>query len=217
MATITQLLINDATSTSSAVTGSISPSSNKLLTTIIASNRSGGQNTPTITGASMTFNLIGSVSSTDNRISIFRSLSASPGSGALTIDFAGQSQNNVFWSIAEFGGVPTTGINGADAVVQFATNTAGSANNLAVTLAAFAKNNNVTYGGIYTNAEVLFTKGANFTEVAQHQHFHTIETEWANNTQTNVNWTLDFSDQLAAIAIEIATINAGGAFLYNFL
>jgi len=43
------------------------------------------------------------------RVTMFRALNASPGSGALTIDFAGQSQANCAWSLDEFSGTDKSG------------------------------------------------------------------------------------------------------------
>lgn len=95
-----------ATDATSYATASVSPSANKLILLFVGNRRSGGSPTqPTVTGASMTWTLVDSADGGNEvRTSIFRSLNASPGSGALTIDFGGVTQGSCGWSVAEFTG-----------------------------------------------------------------------------------------------------------------
>lgn len=110
-------------SASSATTASITPTANRLqLLTVFSSCATTPVNTPTVTGAGMTWEVVVTIETALNagtsrygRGTTFRAMSASPGSGALTIDFAGQS-NHIDWSVAEFAGIHTGGTNGSAAV-----------------------------------------------------------------------------------------------------
>jgi len=200
-----------AASQNSFNTASISPGSNRLVIVAVGSDTTGGAggnpNTPTLSGGGMTnWTQIATIDlSADHhfRITLFRALQASPGSGVIVIDFAGQNQGYCIWSITEFIGVITTGTNGADAVIQSANNTGASVTSLAITLGAFGNPNNATFGAVYTDGVTGITKGANFTELSN--FLDTMETEWANNSQTNVNWTLS-STNIVGLAIEIADL-----------
>ena len=151
---ITQSLLTDGSSlteTNSYTTASISPSANQLVLVAIQSIDSPSVgNTPTLSGASMTWVEVASVTTRENphtKLTLFRGLSASPESGVLTIDFAGQDQFRVIWAVSEFDSVDTGGANGADAVVQAVTEVDLAApTSLTVTLAAFGSTDNATYG-----------------------------------------------------------------------
>jgi len=152
-----------------------------------------------------------------NKLTVFRSLNASPGSGALTIDFAAQGQFRSAWSISEFGGMKTSGTNGADAVVQSASNDgSGSITSLTVTLGAFASTDNATYGAFSASTNAAISPGAGFSELgeADGASFGSIETEWKNSNDTSVDTTFGASDHVCGIAIEIAaSVSAGNFFL----
>lgn len=204
---------------SSFVTASISPGANQLIILFVHSHRNGGgnPNIPTVTGAGMTWTQVatklGTVD-TSHRVTMFRALSPSPGSGALTIDFAAQNQDETIWSISEFAGVDTSGTNGANAVVQSGT-LDGTGTSLTITLSAFSNTNNATHGVV--TAQDTVTKGANFVELANYNNFDIIESEWASSNQTAVNWTFGNSTNAFAIAIEIKASLGKAAFLYNLI
>ena len=199
---------------SSTTTNSISPVANNLILVSVENHvGSGTPNVPTITGASMTWVAIANINIGLHRTTIFRGMSATPGSGALTIDCAGQSQNAILWSTDQFKNIDTGGANGANAIVQSATNTVnGSSTGITVTLSAFGSTNNATYGFFGTDQTPSISAGGSFTAL-NHQSGSGGESmsEWANNNQISVNWTWGSASIAGgAIAVEIkAAIQAG--------
>lgn len=118
--TLTNLTSGVSTvSSASYGTASISPSANTLLLLAIASRRT---TTPpsTVTGNGCTWVLEKQTTlGTSAVMTLWRTMSASPSAGAVTITFA--SSNNVQvveWSIAQFDGVSTASTDGAGAVLN---------------------------------------------------------------------------------------------------
>lgn len=195
----------------SQATASISPVANSLILVSVQNHvGSGTPNTPTVTGASMTWVAINTAGTGLHKTTIFRGLSSSPGSGALTIDFASQSQNAVLWSVDQFTNVDPGGANGANAVVQSATQTTtGSSTGITVTLGAFSNTNNATYGMVGTDQTPGISVGGSFSSL-NHQTGSGGESsaEWAVSNQTSVNWTWGSASLTAtAVAVEIKAIN----------
>src|SRR5260221_1561104 len=98
---ITNLTSGTAGSVSSVNTASISPAGNKLILVSVGNMvNSGTVNIPTVSGDGLTFVQINTQRGQSNTwcTTIFRAMVASPSSGALTIDFAGQSQaGGIIW------------------------------------------------------------------------------------------------------------------------
>lgn len=206
MVTATQLTSGTTTSTSGFDTSSIAPSANKLVILTVASNKTAGPgNVPDVyLNGGAVWTQIATTTLGDLRVTMFRYLSSSPASGVVTINFAAQTQQDVLWTVAEFGNVDTGGTNGANAVVQ---NAAGSSNStdstFAITLSAFSGGNNATHGVIYNNDTSAISAGTNFTELALAAGAHRLESEWANSNQTSVKWTFAGLLRLVGLAIEI--------------
>lgn len=211
MAQVTNLIANGSTATASSyATASISPAANALVVVSVFNTVVSGTATlPTVTGASGTWVQIATKLDGTNgrRTTLFRDLSASPGSGALTFDFGGVSQAAIQWSVDQVTNADTTGTHGSGAVVQSASNTAtGTLTGITVTLAALASSNNVAYGFVRTPS-VAVVAGTGFAELSN----TTIgtghaEAEWATN-QTAVAWTwASTSTTPVAIAIEVKLI-----------
>lgn len=181
----------DATA-SIGTTASIAPSANQLVI-VSAIGGAGGTNTPTVTGAGGTWVQIATVTDSggNRRVTLFRDLSASPGSGALTIDFQAQNQA-ISWIVDGFMGTDLSGTHGSGAIVQSITQGTASvtATGLTLTLAALGANNNVAFGAIRNGTVAAITKGSLFTELAQQNLSGgpSDETEFAVN-QTSVVWT----------------------------
>lgn len=209
---------SSGTGASSYNTASISPASSRLVVVTVRNlYTSGTANEPTCTGASMTWTKIDTKLSAANttRVTMFRALAASPGSGALTIDFAGQTQNSCAWSITEFSGVDTGGTNGASAVVQFASNTnTGSQAGITVTLNAFTNTGNATHGVVNKGGNNNpSAAGDGFTELGIDTNTQIIESVFKDSNDTTVAWTwTSESATSVAVAIEIATPSGGGGF-----
>lgn len=199
----------DATS---FTTASISPSANKLVLVAVMSAFAGGPTTPTVSGAGMTWTQVATDTVANTRLTIFRALDASPGSGALTIDFGAESEQRIAWSISEFDGIDTGGTNGANAIVQTASNTivyTVASTGITVTLAAFGKASNATFGvvGMRAGGNPAITEGTGFTELGEATtgaELGRIETQWRNDNDTSVDWTWASTlSDIVGIAIEL--------------
>ena len=200
-------------------TASISPGASRLVLLMVHSGVGGATNTPTVSGAGMTWTQIISSFNEVGRVTLFRALSASPGSGALTIDFAGQTQVNCAWIIDEFIDVDQSGTNGSGAIIQ-----AGSANlpggppdytGITVTLGAFSNTNNATYGALYQNvATMSVVVGSGFTELGRDTiSSESVQSQWKNSNDTTVDWTWNSNAARAqALAVEIRAKSTAGFF-----
>lgn len=194
-------------------TASISPGSNRLVLVAVMNFGTGSSpNTPTLSGNGLTYQLIDSqlYQSDFIRLSLFRSMGASPSSGAITIDFAGQTQDSCHWAVSEFSGVNTTGTHGSGAIVQGAKAAPTSTTTGLATLAAFADAANATFGCFAINSAGagLITPGSGFTEIYEvSTGQRNLQTEWKDTADTSVDATAS-STNWAVIAVEIAS---GGA------
>lgn len=197
-----------ATSATSANTASISPGANKLDVVFVAWKRTGANvDIPTVSGAGGTWVEINHFTNNDGAsirgVAMFRDISASPGSGALTITFS-EAKDNFGWSVDEFTGTDISGTHGSGAIVQDTENSQnGTFTGFTLTLSALGSANNVAYGGIRQGGTGAVTKGGSFTELSNNTNGNIWEAEWAIN-QTAVNWTWASTTQVSiAMAIEI--------------
>jgi hypothetical protein len=203
---------NNTTNQSSYTTASISPAPNALVTIAVMGHRSyGASAVPTVTGGGMTaWEPVASVtydvlSTPLKRVTVFRAMSAAPGSGPITISFAG-SQSNAQWIVSQWEGAETSGTNGSGAIAQALTDAADAVNGLGVTLAPFGNPANVAFGvfGV-TSSTPAVTAGSGFTEIAEvssgENQAGSLMTEWAlNHPVVNAVWT---NLRAAVLGIEI--------------
>jgi len=128
------------------------------------------------------------------RLSIYRAMSAAPGSGPLTFKFTNQV-SNLAWTVSQWDGVETSGVNGAGAVGQTGTTRADATNGLSVALGALGQPGNVVLGAFAVNAQVpAITPGAGFTEIdeqaANEGTRGDLQTEWATGrSAVGASWT----------------------------
>lgn len=202
----------NAGSGTSYSTASISPTANALVLVAVTHTIGTGAvpNQASISGAGLTFDHVVSGASANVRTSVFRALSATPSSGALTISFSGQSQDRCIWSVSEFTGIDTGGTNGADAIVQSVTDATTSTSGL-ITLAAFSSSSNATYGMFRLGSNTAFTAGTGFTLLGQATTSTNMSlmSEWRSDNDTTVtaNWD-SASRNYRGIGVEIKA--AGG-------
>jgi hypothetical protein len=151
---------SSTTDATSFATASISPTGGRLVLAWVINTKATTPDTPTISGGGMTTwtqvatVLYGTIASPTYRITLFRALQAVPGSATATIDFGGVTQTACIWVIQEFANVQVTGANGADALVQSATNVLNAGDfTIPIALAAAANNDNgIAVGwGVATN------------------------------------------------------------------
>jgi hypothetical protein len=155
-------------------TASIAPAANALVTVaVLGHNGTTAAPSPTVSGGGMaawtqvstvTFD---GVATPHKRLTVFRALSASPGSGPLRITFT-TMEANCEWIVSQWTGVETSGTNGGNAIAQAASARGDNVTGLVVTLGAFATPGNVAYGTFGVRRSTAgITPGAGFTEIAE--------------------------------------------------
>lgn len=178
---------------------------------LAVSNRvvAGTANTPTVTGAGQTWAQIATNTSGDGqrRITLFRCLPSVGGSGALTIDCAGQSQGSMGWSVEEWTGHNTSGTNGSGAIVQSVAGDQETNPNTGLTmvLAALGSANNAAYGFFRQGVNQALTPGlTQLSQVNDAASNSSVLAEWATNQiSVGATWT-STSNITVGAAIEIA-------------
>ncbi|HET9707420.1 MAG TPA: Ig-like domain-containing protein [Gemmatimonadales bacterium] len=198
-------------------TASIAPSANALVTVAVLGKRSSGALTPTISGggistwtqvASVDYDPIGVPTS---RLLVFRGMSASPGTGAITITYT-SSVSNAAWMVSQWTGVDQTGTNGSGAIGQTGPIAGDGVTSLSKTLAAFGSANNVGFGVVGVSANPPFvTPGAGSSEIGEVGSTESTDLETQSGVNDNtVAATLSASDNAGLLAIEIKA-GGGGA------
>ncbi len=193
-------------------TASIAPASNALVTLAVLGHRSSGANpSPTVTGGGMSAWVevatvtLDPLSAPLKRVTIFRAMSASPGSGPLTITYP-SSVSNTQWIVSQWTGVETSGTDGSGAVGQLGVTSAEVVNGLTVTLGAFSHAANAAYGVFAVNSQVAaITPGAGFAEISEQPSaespYSSLMAEWAlNRPAIGATWA---SLRGGAIGVEI--------------
>lgn len=220
---VTNILSNtSAVGGSSYATASWTPIANRLYLASVTTRTgiTADPTIPTASGNGLTWVAIDSVvyddsSSSRRRVTLFRAMGASPTTGALTFDEAGQAQTDAGWSIEEVTGMDTSGTNGSGAIVQSATavDVIGRSTALVITLAAFGSANNSAYGVFgYTTAGGAITIGSGFTQLADKvlgASSTRLTTEWRPTSDTTVDLTPDGVMQIGGIAVEIKAAVSG--------
>ncbi len=212
---ITETLLTsarDASDTTVYTTASIAPSADNLVLIVVTCADFGFTQTrdiDSVTGAGMTWVKVlekdyHSAAVPKVAIAVFRAMSSSPGSGALTITIDGTA-SEASWIVTEYDNVDLGGTNGSAAVVQSVANSTDAADNLTVTLASFGSTDNATYGAFGYDSPATFTQGTGFT-LSGGETSGDISTgvEFRNDNDTSVDITGSAgSDFMGGIAIEI--------------
>jgi len=225
MAIVVTSLTNgtDTDGNSTSTTASITIPAN-CLATLRVNSRTGitaDPNQPTATSTGATWVAINSVvydstSSSRKRLTVLRTMVASNQTGAITIDFGGQNQTDVEWSVETTDAtVDTGGTNGSGAVVQSATNTDADGGACTVTLAAFGSTNNATMGFFANDSGTgTMTVGSGFAALGVNAGATlTGGTEWKNSNDTSVDATFDavVGATTGGIAIEVKALSVAGS------
>ncbi|MGH7537913.1 MAG: Ig-like domain-containing protein [Gemmatimonadales bacterium] len=212
--TITHTLLtsgHDANNLRVYTTGSISPAPNGLVTVAVLTHQSSAAApSPTLTGGGMgAWDIVATVAYNGatplDRLTIYRAMSPTPGSGPITIT-SSVTVSNCQWIVSQWSGVETSGANGTGAVVQTGSTSGTTVNGLTVPLAPFASANHVAYGafGVASGTAVV-TAGSGFTTIDQQPSGEStvgnLFAEWAVNLNPiNATWT---SKSAGALGIEI--------------
>jgi invasin-like protein/Big-like domain-containing protein/calcineurin-like phosphoesterase family protein len=204
---------NDQVNRSVYTTAPIAPAPNTLITVaVLGQNTTSAPPSPTLSGGGMTawtevmsvtFDAVGTPL---KRLTIFRAMSAGPGSGPITIT-SGANLSNCQWLVSQWSGVDLSGVNGAGAIVQTGSSRADAIGGLTVPLAAFGNAGNVAYGVFGVAASVVsVTPGAGFVEIGEQPSVESasadLEAEWTTNDNT-IDATWSSSLNASALGVEI--------------
>ena len=210
----------DTTDDADSTTASIIPSANALVIIDVESKTeiTADPNQPTATGCGLTWVVVDSIvtdptSSSRRRITRLRGMGSSPSSGAITIDFGGQTQTTKAWVVEELYDTDTSGTNGSGAFVQTGkenqTDEEGAVTSLSVTLSAFSNLNNAVHamsgqgnGSTAVTAGSGFTLGGNATDSGENNI--EVNTEFRNDNDTTADFSYSPADSgMGIIASEI--------------
>lgn len=193
---------------SSQVTADVSPTSNKLQLLMVFNDQSSGAAVePTVSGCGLTWVKINTVNDiTEYRVTLFRALGTVVGAPChLTIDFGAGAEWAVGYTWTEFTGMDTTGTNGSGAIVQDNTFKSTSTSTPTVDLGAFSSIDNATFGAVAIEVgSPAIAQGSGFTELGEAYHtIYGVESEFRNDNDTSVDWTVNSASQVQATAVEI--------------
>lgn len=170
-------------------------------------------NQPTATSTGATWVAVNSVvydttSSSRKRLTVLRTMVGSNQTGTISIDFGGQNQTDVEWSVETTDAtVDTSGTNGSGATVQSVTATDADGGTITATLAAFGSTNNATYGAFGNDSGTgTMTAGSGFAALGINAGaVLNGGMEWKNSNDTTVDATFDSvaGATSGAIAIEV--------------
>ena len=210
----------DGTDLSTYVTASISPGANRWLVADVQNSQAGGPQTPTISGLSLTWTQEATATTAANarRLTRFYAWTgASPGSGALTFDFAAVTQNSCVWSVYEMTGVDT-----GDPFVQSASDApGGNGTSTTVTLAAFGSTDNRPLIAATHSANEVSDPEAGYTEIADVSGaaFSALATAYhsgATDTTPSYSWATSVSNRLG-LASEVKVTGTAGTLDLDFI
>ncbi len=207
---------SDITNQKIYTTASIAPTANALVTLAVIGHTSGTASVdPIVTGGGMSsWVMVASITldpiaTPHKRMTIFRAMSAAPGSGPITINFAATTESNAAWIVSQWTGVNTTGTNGSGAIGQvLQTGRVDGVTSISATLAALGSPNNVAYGVVGTNGSAIgINPGAGFTEISEQKPAEgtnsIIEALFAaNQTNPSASWTGAFNAAILAVEIK---------------
>lgn len=201
---------NDTNGTQTAVSAEFTPTEGAVVLVAIHIQDSGTIPAPTLTfsGDGLdTFTQVRLYQEANRTTVLFRALvGAGPTAGQLTID-GGEARDAINYSIVEFTGLKTSGVNAADAIVQSAENVSTSASTTwTVTLNAFASADNRPYGFHIGFSNLDATPEVGYTQL--HENLdgwgNRLNSAWkADGADTSVSWT-HASAQARAFAVELA-------------
>ena len=212
---------NNPVNTTVYTTAGIAPAANALVTVAVLSQRSTGASpSPTLSGGGMaSWTVVSSITFDTGtlplrRLTIYRAMSANPGSGPITITFSG-NQSHCQWIVSQWSGVETSGVNGAGAIVQTASNRADAVSGLTVSLPSLVHANNAAYGafGVNRNTAVV-TPGSGFAEISEQPSAEStpgdLEAEWQTNDNTiDATWPFNLNAGAVGLEIQAAAGSAG--------
>jgi hypothetical protein len=181
-------LTSGSGSGASPAIASITTVASRLTVLNYAAHPSGGPKIPTITGWTLILSNSYDAGATGQTQGVFGRIA--DGTGAHNIDFGGESQDAVHWSVSEYNSVVVSG--GVAGAYAQAVSNAGSSANASVSLAAFGSANNATIGLLSgVNGLGAITQGSGFSEIHELVDAGTLlrmQTQWRNDNDQSVDW-----------------------------
>jgi hypothetical protein len=178
-----------------------------------------------VSGAGLTFTEIGTAGGLPygpdyRRIQAWRALATSgAGTGVVTVTLSGNPSPAFGAVMLAFSGMKTSGSNGADAVANYMTNSAGSGTSLTVTMSAFANSNNRPVAFFSHRAQEVTNNEAGYTELWDGQTSAIAmgyEAEWhANVAETTPSASWATSGANGGFALEIARADTSPLLTFN--
>lgn len=201
---------NDTTNRTAYTTASVTPSANKLILIAVAARESGAGTPPrpvSVIGNGITYDFVDETALIGDRRRgfLFRGMGSSPTAGTIVIDFD-NTQTACLWSVVEFGGVDTSGSNGAGAVVQSDNENVTAANSITATLAAFgdATNNSPYIFLVSETGGGDRTEESGYIELADQSNGGVgFAMAWDTGEDLSPSYTVATTADLGAVAIEI--------------
>lgn len=203
---------HSATSSTTAVTDSFTPTANRLVIAgVFSADSDGAAPTPTGSGNSLTWVQINTQTYFGGiaRATLFRALGASPTAGAFTATYGDTQDLGRTVIICEVYNVDTGGTNGSAAVVQNDVNT-GDGTAMTAALAAFGSaNNGVIAFWAGANLTSALSPAGGYTEVAESNG---CMMSFLASNDTSPDATQSVNDEWAVVAIEVkeAAVTAVG-------
>lgn len=206
--------INSQTDATSYANSSWTPPSSGLICVFVLSRQTGGPPQPTISGNSLTWTAIATVTrSTVWRLTLFGADASGSSTGATTVDFAGNTQIGCTASFFLAEGVDLSG-GVAAAFVQAPTADGNNVQTLSVTLAAAGAADNRAVAGFFHAAQEATTPRTNWDEqddLSDANPPRALETQTrADAFETTASATWASAVVAAAIAAELKA-SGGGA------
>jgi hypothetical protein len=150
-------------------------------------------------------------------------MSASPSTGAITIDYGATSVQGIGWVVDHLDGVDTGGSNGSAAVIQSATALQQPGTTATATLGAFSDAGNATYAGwgyvLGSQPGVTVTEGTGFTRIG---YINSLlgggtfigNSEFRSDNDTSADITYSQSAYFGGVAIEVKAGSAPQSGIY---
>lgn len=206
----------DGTNVTSYSTASITPSANALILLAVVNMRNTADactwaDVETVSGNSLTWVKVNeqcysNVTIPTNMVTIYRTMGASPSTGAVSFFYGSTSQFAAAWAVIECTGVDTSGTNGSGAVAQSAINANTSSTSITATLGSFGSANNATLGAFGTTGNSDVTPGSGFTQLAEQlvtdSYNQALHVEFKDSNDTTVDASYASADA-GVVAIEI--------------
>lgn len=210
---VSQLTFQSLSAATSYATASWTPVANRLEVVKVTNRKATTPDTPTLSGNGITWVQAASYvhdTATQRRITVFVGLSGSGSSaGALTVDFAGVSQQQCFVAIDEWNGdaMPATAL---AAVIQTKNGPidSGSVASITITLDSAITSGNSSWGGFHhVTSTGTGTQGAGYTKLSEVRPTGSwVFTEYLAAGSTTVDGSWSASGIVGGIAMEIALV-----------